>query len=132
MDLCRALQERKAAADDLSSRVARFGRRPFPAGWAKRVCGVGLASSTTRAEHALRKLSGLDPVLPSYRLRIAAQPAASELRAILDAFDRFPPALPPEPRPYFDDLRQLVSDALSFLERWWAADDAAAGSRLAV
>ena len=115
-------RERKAAFDAYWERVRLFKGRPFPTDWAKVVNGVGLASFTMRVERQLSELSSLSnhDWKPSYLHRIgAAQSMTADLRALLETFDRFTPTLPPEPRAYFIDLRNLVTAAIAFTDEWW-------------
>ena len=42
-----------------------------------------------------------------------------ELRELLVRFDQFLPALPPEPRAYFEDFKSLVADAIALTDTWW-------------
>ena len=57
---------------------------------------------------------------PSYFHRIgAAQSMMAELRALLETFDQFMPALLSEPQAYFTDLRALVTSAIEFTDEWW-------------
>jgi hypothetical protein len=119
-------RERTAALDAYRTLERRFKDRPFPHDWAKVVNGVGLVTLTERVEHYLGAFSFLNDrgLAYSYQAREARQVVA-DLRAVLPEFDRFLAALPAEPRSYFEDLRSLVSDALTFTNTWWAPLSAA-------
>ena len=115
-------RERMAAFDALWARVRLFHARPFPTEWAKVANGVGLASFAMRAEKALGALFPLTEYKPSYLHSIrASHGIIGELRTVLATFDRFMPALPPDPRSYFEDLRSLVAEAVAFAREWWFA-----------
>ena len=117
-------REREAAFDTLCSRMGQYRSRPFPTGWAKVVNGVGLASFTDRVGRGLGALSGFSSLKPSYLHAIrAAQETGAELKAIVATFDQFLPALAPEPRAYFDDLRGAVVAAIEWTNVWWALDE---------
>ena len=113
-------RERHDAFDAWKSSVQRFWRQPFPTEWARVVNGIGLASLALRAEHTFGDLAG--HWNPEYvRGSGLAQSTAERLRTILEDLERATPALPPEPRAYFDQLRALVADAIALTERWWLA-----------
>ena len=114
-------RERMAAFDELSSRIRLSRDRPFPTDWARVLNGVGLASFTMRVERVLNELSGLSDLKPTYlHATGTAASIGAELRTLLGIADQFMPALPSEPRAYFNDLRGLVADAVELTEAWWA------------
>jgi len=114
-------RERLAAFEAWWQKVRSFQRRPFPTDWAVVVAGVGLASFSMRAERSLSTLASMGDRKPAYLHRIGrAQSMTEELEALLGGFDRFLPALPPEPRSYFDAFRLLVVEAVELTETWWA------------
>jgi hypothetical protein len=116
--------EREAAFEAWGERWSAFRMRPFPTDWAKVVAGVGLASFSMRVEKSFWKMSTMGVWKPWYVHRMGwAVPAVEDLRDILRQFDMFLPALPPEPRRYFEEFRSLAADALALTERWWAAAD---------
>ena len=113
-------RERMAAFNAYWASVRLFRDRPFPHDWAKVVNGVGLASFSMQVERRLGELSSLSYWKPAYLYSTGqAQSAVANLQATLAEFDSFLPALPPEPRSYFEDLRSLVADAIAFTEAWW-------------
>jgi len=117
-------RERAAAPDIVSSRDRQFRSRPFPIGWAKVVNGVGLASFTNRVERGLSALSGFSSLKLSYLHAIGAIPeTVAELKVILATFDRFLPALPPEPHAYFNEFRGVIVAAIEWTDVWWALDE---------
>ena len=114
--------ERMAAFEAWWARVRAFRARPFPTDWARVVAGVGLASFSMRVERTLEPLPAMYCWKPDYLHRIGlAQSTVKELRELHDGFAPFLPALPPEPRAYFEEFRALVADALALTEEWWAA-----------
>ena len=109
---------------DLAARIQAFRQQPFPTDWSKGVNGIGLVSLSTRAERALGEVAALGGWNPEYlRETGQAQAIDADLREILTSLDQALPALPAEPRHYFEQCRSLVAEAAALADAWWAWAD---------
>ena len=110
--------------DDLAARIQAFRPQPFPTDWAKVVNGIGLVSLAMRAERTLGEVAALGDWNPDYlRETGRAQSIDADLREILTSFEQALPALPAEPRHYFEQCRSLVAEAAALADAWWAWAD---------
>lgn len=111
-----ATRRHRAEFDALSALWTRWGAfrsRAFPREWAKVVNGVGLASLSMRAERALNLLFGYFPPGKT-NLR---NDLTTNLATALAWCDEALPALPDEPRHYFEELRSIVGDAAALIDK---------------
>jgi hypothetical protein len=124
-----AYHEPLAATAALCARAHRFRERPCPTDWSQTVAGVALGPFTLRVYRSLVGVSRL-PQLCRFKLsdlRANGEPQATaadlyaDLNPILRELDRVLPALPPEAREYFADLRCLSAEAAALAETWWRA-----------
>ena len=77
----------------------------------------------TRVERTLGEVAALGGWNPDYLRATARRAIDADLREIPASFHQVLPALPAEPRQYFEQCRSLVADATALADAWWAWAD---------